>query len=89
MYLEYHNIFTPAMEFGVFSASTVLWLINLAIPAIIGTLFIFQLRFFKKNNGIMTDTLLLLASLALRPAHFISGTGLGAASVFSISDNRA
>ena len=51
IYLEYHKVFTPAMEFGVFSASTVLWLINLAIPAIIGTLFVFQLRFFKKNNG--------------------------------------
>ncbi|HKK10434.1 MAG TPA: lysylphosphatidylglycerol synthase domain-containing protein [Bacteroidales bacterium] len=51
IFLEAQGVFTPAMEFGVFSASSVLWLINLALPAIIGTFFVFQLRFFKKANG--------------------------------------
>lgn len=51
IYLEHQGVFTSAMEFGVFSASTVLWLINLAVPALIGTIFIFQLRFFKKKSG--------------------------------------
>jgi uncharacterized membrane protein YbhN (UPF0104 family) len=31
------------------TATSALWLINLIIPAIIGSLFIFRLRFFKKN----------------------------------------
>ncbi|MDC0303460.1 lysylphosphatidylglycerol synthase domain-containing protein [Flavobacteriales bacterium] len=33
---------------GIVSASSMLWLINLAIPALIGILFIFQLKFFRK-----------------------------------------
>jgi uncharacterized membrane protein YbhN (UPF0104 family) len=36
---------------GVVAATTVLWLINLALPAVAGTLFIFNLRFFKNKNG--------------------------------------
>lgn len=51
IFLERREIFTEAMEFGVFSASSVLWLINLAVPAIIGTFFVFQLRFFNKLNN--------------------------------------
>lgn len=35
---------------SIFMASSMLWLINLAVPALIGVLFIFQLRFFRKPN---------------------------------------
>ncbi|MGB0917157.1 MAG: lysylphosphatidylglycerol synthase domain-containing protein [Flavobacteriales bacterium] len=35
---------------GIVSASSMLWLINLAVPALIGVLFIFQLRFFRKSD---------------------------------------
>ncbi|MFM1875079.1 MAG: hypothetical protein RL266_816 [Bacteroidota bacterium] len=35
---------------GIFLASSMLWLINLAVPAIIGVVFIFQLRFFRKSD---------------------------------------
>jgi uncharacterized membrane protein YbhN (UPF0104 family) len=35
---------------SIFMASSMLWLINLAVPAIIGVLFIFQLRFFRKAD---------------------------------------
>lgn len=35
---------------GIVSASSMLWLINLAIPALIGVLFIFQLKFFRKSD---------------------------------------
>lgn len=35
---------------SIFMASSMLWLINLAVPAIIGVLFIFQLRFFRKSD---------------------------------------
>jgi len=36
------------LNFGVFAASTLLWIINVGIPAVIGTLFIFRLHFFRK-----------------------------------------
>jgi uncharacterized membrane protein YbhN (UPF0104 family) len=35
---------------GIFSAATLLWLINLGIPALLGTLFIFRLQFFRKGE---------------------------------------
>ena len=35
---------------SIFTASSMLWLINLAIPALIGVMFIFQLRFFRKSD---------------------------------------
>lgn len=35
---------------SIFMASSMLWLINLAVPALIGVLFIFQLRFFRKSD---------------------------------------
>ncbi len=35
---------------GIFTASSMLWLINLAVPALIGVVFIFQLRFFRKSD---------------------------------------
>ncbi len=36
---------------AVVAASTILWLINLAVPAIVGTLFVFNLRFFRPKIG--------------------------------------
>jgi hypothetical protein len=38
------------MNLGIFSASSSLWVINLAIPAILGTLFVFRLNFFRKKK---------------------------------------
>jgi uncharacterized membrane protein YbhN (UPF0104 family) len=35
---------------SIFMASSMLWLINLAVPAIIGVVYIFQLRFFRKPD---------------------------------------
>jgi len=39
-----------AVNFGVFAASTLLWFLNVGIPAVTGTLFIFRLRFFRKPS---------------------------------------
>lgn len=33
---------------GIFAASTLLWMINLGIPALFGTIFVFRLQFFRK-----------------------------------------
>ena len=35
---------------SIFMASSLLWLINLAVPALVGVVFIFQLRFFRKTD---------------------------------------
>ncbi len=37
-------------ELGVASASTALWFINLVVPAIAGAVFVYKLKFFRKNN---------------------------------------
>jgi len=37
---------------GILSATTLLWVINLAIPAFIGTFFVFRLNFFRKNSQV-------------------------------------
>jgi MFS family permease len=48
LYFESHN---PAgqNDLGIFTASSVLWLINLAIPALLGAIFVFKLKFFRKD----------------------------------------
>ena len=49
-FLSDSGLFNEAVKFGVFSASSGVWLINLALPALIGTIFVMQLRFFNKRN---------------------------------------
>jgi uncharacterized membrane protein YbhN (UPF0104 family) len=36
---------------AVFAASTLLWIINIGIPALAGTVFVFRLKFFRKTAG--------------------------------------
>lgn len=38
-----------SIEIGTVAASSTLWLINLAIPSLIGAIFVFNLKFFRKN----------------------------------------
>jgi uncharacterized membrane protein YbhN (UPF0104 family) len=38
-----------SINLGVFAASTLLWMINLGIPALVGTIFVFRLQFFRKT----------------------------------------
>lgn len=39
-------------NFGVLAASTLLWVINLGFPALIGSIFVFRLKFFRKHANI-------------------------------------
>ncbi len=41
---------SSVFNLGIFSASAFLWLINLGIPALIGTFFVFSLKFFRKGD---------------------------------------
>ena len=53
IYLEPLGNWSDQAALAVASASTILWLINLAFPALLGVLFVYSLRFFRKisNNG--------------------------------------
>jgi hypothetical protein len=51
LYLEPIGNWSQNTSLAVFSASGVLWLINLAFPALLGALFVYSLRFFRKING--------------------------------------
>jgi len=52
LYLNPTGLWTENAGVGVVSATSVLWLINLAIPALLGVIFVYSLRFFRKTNGI-------------------------------------
>ena len=39
------------IQLRVFAASTCIWIINIALPALIGTSFVYHLRFIGKNNA--------------------------------------
>jgi hypothetical protein len=41
---------SEAESIGVLSASTLLWIINLAIPSLVGSVLLFRLHFFKTND---------------------------------------
>ena len=51
LYLKPAGMWTENMGLGIASASTMLWVFNLAFPALLGTLFVYSLRFFRKNNS--------------------------------------
>ncbi|MCF6342118.1 MAG: flippase-like domain-containing protein [Bacteroidales bacterium] len=51
LYLSPAGLWTEHIKLGVAAASTMLWVFNLAFPALLGTFFVYSLRFFRKNNG--------------------------------------
>jgi MFS family permease len=50
LYFTHTGITTNSVMIGVLSAATILWIINLAVPAVIGTIFVFRLKFFRKDS---------------------------------------
>lgn len=50
-HFEYVGLWNPEIAIGVVSASSVLWLFNIVLPAVIGSGFVFNLKFFRKTNG--------------------------------------
>lgn len=51
LFLTPLGLWTDRVGLGVASATTSLWLINLAFPALLGVFFTYSLRFFRKLNG--------------------------------------
>ena len=49
LYFEKQGLPIDQSEFGIILASSSIWIINLAIPALLGTVFVFNLKFFRKN----------------------------------------
>lgn len=50
IYFSGHGMVTEELNIGIVAASSTLWLINLAVPALIGGVFVFNLKFFRKNR---------------------------------------
>jgi len=50
IYFHHAGTMTDSIMIGILSAASVLWVVNLAIPAIIGTVFVSRLKFFRKNS---------------------------------------
>jgi len=48
-YFNHSAAMTVQVLDGIILAGSLLWIINLVIPAILGTLFISRLKFFRKN----------------------------------------
>jgi uncharacterized membrane protein YbhN (UPF0104 family) len=48
LYLQRAGIFPGDHHLGIFAASSMLWLVNIVLPAIAGTFFVFNLKFFRK-----------------------------------------
>jgi hypothetical protein len=49
LYFSQSSLLSEWINVGIFAASTVLWMINIGMPALIGILFVFRLQFFRKT----------------------------------------
>jgi len=49
LYFEKTGLWNEQLSFSVLAASSMVWLINLALPALLGAMLSFRLRFFRKN----------------------------------------
>lgn len=47
-YFTHIGVSADPYELGIFAASSLLWFINIVMPAIAGTFFVFKLKFFRK-----------------------------------------
>jgi len=50
-YFAPDGLWSEAMKQAVVAASSLLWLINLALPALVGAFFVFKLRFIRNNHA--------------------------------------
>jgi uncharacterized membrane protein YbhN (UPF0104 family) len=51
VFMRGHTLGIADLELRVFAASTAIWLVNIALPALIGTIFVFHLRFIRRNGS--------------------------------------
>ncbi len=51
LFFERYSLYASQIDIGIISASSALWLINIVIPAIAGTIFVFNLKFFRRRNN--------------------------------------
>ena len=50
LYFARHGLSTETLNQGIFAASSLVWLINLVIPAVLGTFFVYNLKFFRSSR---------------------------------------
>ena len=51
-FFSYYFPNNQTVTIGILSASALLWAINLALPALIGSIFVFRLKFFRKTGNL-------------------------------------
>ncbi len=51
MYFYQSDLLNGSWEIGVLSSTTLMWLVNLALPALLGLIFVHRLKFFQKRNN--------------------------------------
>ncbi|HOI31257.1 MAG TPA: lysylphosphatidylglycerol synthase domain-containing protein [Bacteroidales bacterium] len=51
VWLQSQQLFFDSYEIGVFAASSVVWLVNIVVPALLGVFFVYRLKFFRRENG--------------------------------------
>ncbi|GAB4315074.1 MAG: hypothetical protein Kow00127_06320 [Bacteroidales bacterium] len=50
LYFKHFGQMSDQINIGILSATSTLWLINLAVPALMGTLFVYRLTFFRRKE---------------------------------------
>ncbi len=51
LYFTTFGEYSEMIKFGIFASSFALWIVNLALPAIVGTFFVFRLKFFRRKKN--------------------------------------
>ena len=51
LYFTTFGEYSEMIKFGIFASSFALWIVNLALPALIGTIFVFRLKFFRRRKN--------------------------------------
>jgi len=51
LYFSSTGMLTDHITVGILASSTAIWLLNIAFPALLGVLFVYRLKFFRRRNG--------------------------------------
>jgi uncharacterized membrane protein YbhN (UPF0104 family) len=51
LYFSSIGLLTETITVGILASSTAIWLLNIAFPALLGVLFVYRLKFFRRRNG--------------------------------------
>jgi hypothetical protein len=50
-YFSLVHVYSGSLNFSILAASILQWVINLGIPSVAGSIFLFRLQFFRNNES--------------------------------------